>query len=124
MDIKTTDRNGPVIGIVPVTDDDELLMMTSRGKIQRVAANEINIIGRNTQGVRIMNVDEGDTLTAIVKVPKEDVIDEDAALPSTPPAVAPPAASNIMPDSSLEADSSQIDDLDQSDGTEDQASPE
>ena len=86
MDIKTTKRNGPVIGIVPVTDDDELLMMTSRGKIQRVAAKEINIIGRNTQGVRIMNVDEGDTLTAIVKVPKEDIIDEDAVMPSTPPA--------------------------------------
>ncbi|MCA9158364.1 MAG: DNA gyrase subunit A, partial [Planctomycetales bacterium] len=86
MDIKTTKRNGPVIGIVPVTDDDELLMMTSRGKIQRVAAKEINIIGRNTQGVRIMNVDEGDTLTAIVKVPKEDIIDEEAVMPSTPPA--------------------------------------
>lgn len=94
MDIKTTKRNGPVIGIVPVTDDDELLMMTSRGKIQRVAAKEINIIGRNTQGVRIMNVDEGDTLTAIVKVPKEDIVDEDAVMPSTPPAQpTPPSAS-------------------------------
>jgi DNA gyrase subunit A len=79
MDIKTSKRNGPVIGIVPVTDEDELLMMTSRGKIQRVAAREINIIGRNTQGVRIMNVDEGDALTAIVKVPKEDEVDEEAA---------------------------------------------
>ncbi len=91
MDIKATKRNGPVIGIVPVTDDDELLMMTSRGKIQRVAAKEINIIGRNTQGVRIMNVDEGDALTAIVKVPKEDEIDEESVLPTTPPAsIAPP----------------------------------
>ncbi len=97
MDIKTTKRNGPVIGIVPVTDEDELLMMTSRGKIQRVAAKEINIIGRNTQGVRIMNVDEGDTLTAIVKVPKEDEIDQSDALPTTPrtpiePPPSPPTA--------------------------------
>ncbi|MBX3423153.1 MAG: DNA gyrase subunit A [Pirellulaceae bacterium] len=82
MDIKTSQRNGPVIGIVPVTDDDELLMMTSRGKIQRVAANEINIIGRNTQGVRIMKLDDEDALTAIVKVPKEDEVDEAAPLPS------------------------------------------
>lgn len=105
MDIKTTKRNGPVIGIVPVTDDDELLMMTSRGKIQRVAAKEINIIGRNTQGVRIMNVDEGDTLTAIVKVPKEDIIDEDAAMPSTPPArPTPPVALAPEPANENEAD--------------------
>ncbi|MCA9134397.1 MAG: DNA gyrase subunit A, partial [Planctomycetales bacterium] len=86
IDIKASKRNGPVIGIVPVTDEDELLMMTSRGKIQRVAAREISIIGRNTQGVRIMNVDEGDTLTAIVKVPKEDALEEEIA----PRAATPP----------------------------------
>ncbi len=98
MDIKATKRNGPVIGIVPVTDDDELLMMTSRGKIQRVAAQEINIIGRNTQGVRIMNVDEDDTLTAIVKVPKEDeIIDEEGAPPTTPTAPIEPAPTNVAP---------------------------
>jgi DNA gyrase subunit A len=71
-DIKTTDRNGPVIGICRVDDSDELLMMTARGQIQRVMASDINPIGRNTQGVRIMTLDEGDTLTAIVVVPKEE----------------------------------------------------
>ncbi|HEX4414490.1 MAG TPA: DNA gyrase C-terminal beta-propeller domain-containing protein, partial [Lacipirellulaceae bacterium] len=71
-DIKTTDRNGPVIGIVPVNDDDELMMMTARGKIQRVKVSDFNVIGRNTQGVRIMSVDEGDTLAAIVRVPREE----------------------------------------------------
>jgi DNA gyrase subunit A len=71
-DIKTTDRNGPVIGIVPVNDDDELMMMTARGKIQRVKVSDFNAIGRNTQGVRIMSLEEGDTLAAIVCVPKEE----------------------------------------------------
>jgi DNA gyrase subunit A len=71
-DIKTTERNGPVIGIVRVDDTDELMMMTSRGKIQRVAVSDFNPIGRNTQGVRIMSLDEGDTLAAIVRVPKEE----------------------------------------------------
>ncbi len=61
IDIKTTKRNGRVIGITPVTDEDELMMMTSRGKIQRVAAKDVSVIGRNTQGVRIMSMDEGDT---------------------------------------------------------------
>jgi DNA gyrase subunit A len=71
-DIKTTERNGPVIGIVRVDETDELMMMTARGKIQRVAVSDFNPIGRNTQGVRIMSLDEGDTLAAIVRVPKEE----------------------------------------------------
>jgi DNA gyrase subunit A len=71
-DIKTTERNGPVIGIVPVKDEDELMMMTARGKIQRVKVSDFNPIGRNTQGVRIMSLEEGDTLAAIVRVPAEE----------------------------------------------------
>ncbi len=77
IDIKTTDRNGPVIGIVRVTDADEILMMTARGKIQRIRAEEVSVIGRNTQGVRIMSLDEGDTLTAVVRVPQEDSEDDE-----------------------------------------------
>jgi len=71
-DIKTSDRNGPVIGIVRVHDDDEVLMITGRGKIQRIPASDISVIGRNTQGVRLMNLDEGDTLAAVKRVPRED----------------------------------------------------
>jgi DNA gyrase subunit A len=71
-DIKTTERNGPVIGIVRVDDSDELMMMTARGKIQRVAVSDFNPIGRNTQGVRIMSLDEEDALAAIVRVPREE----------------------------------------------------
>ncbi len=71
-DIKTTERNGPVVGVIRVDDDDELLMMTARGKLQRIRAADVSTIGRNTQGVRIMSLDEGDTITAIVRVPKEE----------------------------------------------------
>ncbi len=94
-DIKTTDRNGPVIGVAGVRDDDELLMMTARGKLQRIVAGEISVIGRNTQGVRIMSLDEGDTLAAIVRVPREENAGaNDAAAPKgpTPPAAKPAAA--------------------------------
>ena len=71
-DIKTTARNGEVVAVVSVRDEDEVLMMTSRGKIQRVAVREIKPIGRNTQGVRIMRLDEGDSLAAVVRVPPDD----------------------------------------------------
>ena len=77
-DIKTTERNGKVIGIARVSDDDELMMMTARGKIQRISAREVSVIGRNTQGVRIMSLDAEDKLAAIVRVPKEE---GDAAKP-------------------------------------------
>src|SRR5690606_4509614 len=71
-DIKTTKRNGRVVAIARVDDTDEVLMMTARGKIQRIRASDISIIGRNTQGVRIMSLDEGDTLAAVVRVPKDE----------------------------------------------------
>lgn len=71
-DIKTTERNGPVVSIASVRDDDELLMMTARGKIQRIVAGEISVIGRNTQGVKIMTLDEDDALAAAVRVPREE----------------------------------------------------
>jgi DNA gyrase subunit A len=82
-DIKTTKRNGPVISIVPVHDDEELMMMTARGKIQRVAVSDFNAIGRNTQGVRIISLDEGDTLAGIVRVPKEEDGENDSEVESS-----------------------------------------
>ena len=97
-DIKTTARNGRVVGIARVNDSDEVIMMTSRGKLQRISAGEISIIGRNTQGVRIMTLDEGDTLAAIVRVPKEEngETNQDSAATGPPPS--PPPAGSIDED--------------------------
>jgi DNA gyrase subunit A len=92
-DIKTTDRNGPVIGVVHVGDADELMMITARGKIQRVRASDVSIIGRNTQGVRIMSLDDDDTLVAVKSVPHEE--DDETASEGEPRPAEPsgPAAS-------------------------------
>jgi DNA gyrase subunit A len=84
-DIKTSQRNGRVVAVVPVTDQDELLLMTTRGKIQRIAARDISIVGRNTQGVRIMSMDESDSLTAVVRVPVEEAIEQETQAPEPPP---------------------------------------
>ena len=71
-DIKTTERNGPVIGVASVREDDELLVITARGKLQRMRVSDFSVIGRNTQGVRIMSLDEADSLVGIVRVPPEE----------------------------------------------------
>jgi DNA gyrase subunit A len=93
-DIKTTERNGPVIGITGVRDDDEILMITARGKLQRIVAGDISVIGRNTQGVRIMTMDESDTLAAIVRVPR----DENGAGTATPAPADSPRAEPRTPE--------------------------
>ena len=97
-DIKTTKRNGEVVSIVSVRDEDQVLMMTARGKIQRVNVREIKSIGRNTQGVRIMRLDEADTLAAVVPVPPSEQEDADTIEPAEgtgggPAAGEPPAES-------------------------------
>lgn len=82
MDIRTSARNGNVIGVAVVFPGEQILMMTARGKIQRMNVDEVRVTGRNTQGVRIMNVDADDRLIAVRVVPVEDhepeVEDEEA----------------------------------------------
>jgi DNA gyrase subunit A len=87
-DIKTTARNGTVVSIVSVRDGDQVLMMTARGKIQRVNVGEIRPMGRNTQGVRIMRVDDGDALAAVVPVPPSE--QEEAEAPDVTDSPADP----------------------------------
>jgi len=72
VNIKTTARNGQVIGICRVRDGDEVMMITARGQIQRFAVTDVRVMGRNTQGVRLMNLDDGDTLVAVKRIPKID----------------------------------------------------
>jgi DNA gyrase subunit A len=66
--IKVTDRNGPVVGIVQVAETDDLMIMTSVGKVMRFTVGEIGVIGRLTQGVRLMNVEEGERIISCCKV--------------------------------------------------------
>jgi len=81
-DIKTTSRNGPVIGICRVGEEDELLMITAHGKLQRIRTADVSVVGRNTQGVRIMNLDAADTLVAVKRVPREEPSDEGESQPA------------------------------------------
>ena len=66
--IKITAKNGPVVGIRQVNDQDELLVITSEGKSIRLQANGIPIVGRSTQGVKLINLDPGDKVVGLTKV--------------------------------------------------------
>ncbi len=83
-DIKTSERNGKVIAIARVDDQDEIFLMTGKGKIQRIAAKDVGVIGRNTQGVRIMSVDGDDSLIAAVRIPPEEDAEEEAVASASP----------------------------------------
>jgi DNA gyrase subunit A len=76
-DIRTSERNGPVIGVVPVRDGDDIMLITTQGMVNRTHVSEIRTIGRNTQGVRIMNLNDADKIASIAKVAKEDVEEEE-----------------------------------------------
>ncbi|MDP4012890.1 MAG: DNA gyrase subunit A [Candidatus Nanoarchaeia archaeon] len=71
INIQTTERNGKVVDIKTVRDDDEIMLITEKGIIIRIPANNISTIGRNTQGVTIMKTKESDKVTNVAKVAKE-----------------------------------------------------
>lgn len=68
IDIKTTERNGEVIGGVLVTDDDEMMLISNGGTLVRTAVHELSTLGRNTQGVRLIRLDEGEQLSQLARV--------------------------------------------------------
>ncbi|NKB66688.1 MAG: DNA gyrase subunit A [Candidatus Latescibacteria bacterium] len=67
-DIKATERNGGVVGCMVVDEEDELMIVTAKGIVIRVPVKGISRIGRNTQGVRVINLDEGDQVIDMSRV--------------------------------------------------------
>ncbi|HEY2824389.1 MAG TPA: DNA gyrase subunit A, partial [Gemmatimonadales bacterium] len=69
---KRTEKTGPMVALKEVLPDDELMMVTKHGVVIRVPVEGIRVIGRNTQGVRVMNLDDGDTVMDVARVVKEE----------------------------------------------------
>lgn len=82
INIKTTDRNGSVVGMKAVTDEDDLVLMTQDGIIMRMSAADLRTIGRATQGVRLINLQEGDRLISIERVVREEVASDESTATS------------------------------------------
>ena len=72
INIKITEKNGPVAGIAKVRDSDELMISTSTGKIIRIAMKGVTVIGRNTQGVKLMDVDKDEHITGIASIAEKE----------------------------------------------------
>ncbi len=91
-DIRTTARNGKVIDVLSVAEDDEILMVTAQGKIQRIRVADISVVGRNTQGVRVIRLGDDDSLVSTARIPgdieaeAEEVAEEDRQAGTTPAA--------------------------------------
>ena len=68
INIKITEKNGKVAAIAGVKDEDEIMIITQKGVLIRTLVKGISVIGRNTQGVRVMKLDEGDRVISFTKV--------------------------------------------------------
>jgi len=84
INLKSTDRNGPVVAAVQVREESDVMIITYQGKVIRVHAGEIREAGRSTQGVRLLRLDEGDRIAAAAAILEEEE-EAAAATKSTPP---------------------------------------
>jgi DNA gyrase subunit A len=92
INIQASDRNGKVIGVAQVTDDDELMLITQQGKILRMASKGIRTIGRATQGVRLIDIEGDDRAVSIARLAESDAEENGTAAEAEPPAGEPPVS--------------------------------
>ena len=73
--MQTSDRNGNLIGAAQVKDDDEVMLISDKGMLVRTRVSEINIIGRNTQGVKVIRLKDGESLISLASISEEFMSD-------------------------------------------------
>jgi DNA gyrase subunit A len=84
INIRTTARNGVVVGATEIADEDQVLMITAYGKIIRMDASGISRIGRATQGVRLIQMEEGDSVVAVIRTAEREEEGKSAPLATAP----------------------------------------
>ncbi|MEX0450904.1 DNA gyrase subunit A [Spiribacter sp. 218] len=80
ISIQTSERNGPVVGAIQVGDDDEVMLISNGGTLVRTRATEISVLGRNTQGVKLISLADDETLVGTARV---EALGEDDTLATT-----------------------------------------
>jgi len=77
--MKTTDKTGRVVGVQLVSPDDQLMLITNTGKIIRLRIKDIRVIGRNTQGVRLIELEEGERVVSLARLAEKEEYEEEPA---------------------------------------------
>ena len=77
--IKTTNRNGLVVGILQIADEDEVMLVTDAGKVIRMRVSGIPTMGRNTQGVRVMETADGERVVSVARIAEAEEVASDEA---------------------------------------------
>src|ERR1700726_575698 len=86
INLKSTDRNGPVVAALQVTEESDVMIITEYGKVIRVHANEIREAGRSTQGVRLLRLEDGDKIAAAASILEDtEVADVAGGTPTAAP---------------------------------------
>ena len=80
--MKTTDKTGRVVGVQQVTEDDQLMLVTNKGKIIRLRIKDIRVIGRNTQGVHLIDLEEGERVVSLARVAEKEEEEEGISDPA------------------------------------------
>lgn len=76
--IKTTPRNGKLVGVQQIIEQDEVMLITDRGKIIRLSGEDISVIGRNTQGVKLIDLENGERVMAVTRLAEKEEEKEEA----------------------------------------------
>jgi DNA gyrase subunit A len=71
--ILISERNGTVVGAIPVTDNDSVVLMSNAGQTLRISMKDVRVMGRSTQGVRLVNLPKDDVVVAVLKVEAQAV---------------------------------------------------
>lgn len=95
INMKTSGRNGPVVGVKFLRGEEQVMLITEKGMIIRLSTADISIIGRNTQGVRLIQLEEGDHLVSVARLAER--VDEEESPGSPPPTGEAPGPSKEEP---------------------------
>jgi len=90
INIKVTERNGKVVAVKAVRDDDELMLITAKGIMLRTDLSQVREIGRATQGVRLIRPEEGDKVVAVARIARDENEENGQAAGEQPPPASPP----------------------------------
>jgi DNA gyrase subunit A len=77
INMKTSDRNGLVVAVLPVTDESQLMMITNQGKMIRIDAKTIRVSGRSTQGVKLIDTSDGDMVSSASLIERQQIVTDE-----------------------------------------------